>query len=371
MDYEKQISRFFKRKGISDILGNDYRLTDIQFKRFCRLLDVYKTIKNMENMLATVAYFIKYDLSNYLGRYRRLKGVNGTSSYTQMLRYGRKWKEVYDSQNKKKISAFPNRIEYWLDRGVTAEQAVQEVHKIQLERGNKAALKLKGTSCYTVRSTDYWVNNGYSLDEARNKVKTIQTTNGLEFYRKKYPDSYEEKFSQRIEHWKKSLSEYDQQLLNLKRSPSIEGNLARGVSYEDAVTSYQMMVDRLKTIRKLPSKVSQKMCSMLDDRLTGTCYYTTKNYEKLIQGYRVDFYHSESKTVVEFYGDFFHRNPNIYESTFVAHSISSKERWEYDKHRENDIASSIDVNKLIVVWESDFRKNPEKVIQNIIREIKK
>lgn len=371
MDYEKQIYRFLKRKGIANILGPEYRLTEEQYKRFCRLLDMHNTTKNMENMLSTVAYFIKYDLTNYLGRYNRLKGINGTSVYTQMLRYGRHWKEVYEFQSRRKIVTFPNRIEYWLKKGFTVEQAKQEVYKIQLERGSKAALKLKGTSCYTVRSIDYWVNNGYSLDEAIVKVKDIQTTNGLEFYKKKYPDSFEKEFSKRISIWKDSLSKNDQEVISLKKSSSIEGHIARGLSYDDAVISYQMMVNRLKTIRKLPSKISQKMCSMLDDKLSGICYYSTKNYEKLIQGYRVDFYHTPSKTVVEFYGDFFHRNPKIYESTYQAHNVLSEERWKYDKQREEIISNSIDVNNLIIVWESDFRKNPEKVIQYIIGEIEK
>lgn len=369
MNYEKQILRFLKRKGVSDILGQGYKLTDLQRKRFCRLLDVYKTTKNMENMLRTVATFIRYDLTNYLGRYNRLKGVNGTSAYTQILRYGRNWQNIYDLQNSKKTYHFPNKVEHWLEKGLTLEQAKKQVYKIQQERGNKAALKTKGTSCYTVRSIEFWINNGYSLETAKEKVKEIQTTNGLEYYKQKFPNSYEEEFNKRIARWKNSLSKHDQELLNLKKSGSIKGHMARGLSYEQASYEYQILIERLKSVRKLPSKISQKMCSMLDAKLIGTCYYNDKNYEKLISGYRVDFYHKDSKTVVEFYGDFFHRNPKIYESTYEAHSITSGERWEYDNRRETIIFESPEVNKLIVVWESDFRKNPEQTIQNIIGEI--
>jgi very-short-patch-repair endonuclease len=370
MDYEKQIVRFMKRKGIAEKLGEGYQLTDLQRRRFCRLLDVYQTTKNMENMLGTVAIFIQYDLTNYLGRYNRLKGINGTSTYTQMLRYGRAWQNVYKSQNNKKTKAFTNRTQYWVDKGLSLDQAEQQVCRVQQERAIKSALKTKGTSCYTVRSTEFWINNGYSLEEAKDKVKDIQTTNGLEYYKKKYPDSYEKKFNERISKWKSSLGECDQELMNLKKSSSIKGCMARGMTHEEAVCSYQITKERLKSTRKLPSKISQKMCQMLDSQLKGTCYYDSKNYEKLISGYRVDFYHVESKTVIEFYGDFFHRNPKVYESTWQAHNVTSEQRWQYDAQREKTISNSVNVDKLIVIWESDFRKNPEQVIQNIIGEIK-
>lgn len=370
MDYEKQITRFFKRKGISEILGEDYQLTELQHKRFCKLLDVYKTTKNMENMLRTVAYFIKYDLTNYLGRYNRLKGGNGTTTYTQMLRYGRYWKEIYKTQSDKKTKAFTNKTKTWIDAGYTLEESIKIVQKVQTDRAIKASAKTKGTSCHTVRSTEFWMNKGFSEDEAKEKVRAIQTTNGIEFYKKKYPETYEEEFTKRIEKWKTSLLKLDQVDLNLKKSHSIEGALARGLSYEEAVDVYQSNIERMRALRKKPSKISQKMCNMLGDRLDGTCYYQEKNYEKLISGYKVDFYHKESKTVVEFYGDFFHRNPRLYESSFTAFDITSSDRWEYDAKRESNISKSEEVNKLLIVWESDFRKNPERVVQKIIGEIK-
>jgi very-short-patch-repair endonuclease len=368
MNYEKQITRFLKRKPVINVLGKNYILNDLQYQRFCKLLDMYKTPKNMENMLTTVATFIKYDVSNYVGRYRRLVGTNGTSVYYQMLRYGRHYQDVYSKQTSSKIKHFKNTVGYWLNNGYTLEEAKSQVRAIQQARGLEAAKKIKGTSCYTVRSVEYWLNNGYTLEEARAKVKLIQTTNGIEFYKNKYSDNYKQKFDERIAEWKKSLLENnDMNFINLKKSHSIKGGLARGLTLDEASVIRDKNIRHMKSIRRLPSKISQKMCSMLFDKIGGKCYYESKNYEKLISGYRVDFYHYETDTVIEFYGDFFHRNPKMFESTHIAFSITAKERWEYDKHRISAIRKK--VSNVIIVWESDFRKNPSAVVDKIIKEM--
>lgn len=368
MDYNKQIKRLMNRKAVKAILGTEYRLNEGQQLRLQKLLDVYNTPKNMESMLGTVANFIYYDLSNYVGRYRRLAGTNGTSTYTQILRYGRHWSAVYKKQNNKKTKHFKNTVRYWTNLGYSEEIAKEKVRKIQTLRAAESAKKTKGTSLYTVRSIEYWLNNGYTEQEAKNRVRKIQTTNGIAFYKEKYPKIYKEKFKERIDKWKKS---YNNNLddINHRKSHSIEGAMARGLDYSQALAVKNKNIEHLRSIRKLPSKISQKFCNMLESKLLGNCYYSDKNYEKLIAGYRVDFYHKETKTVVEFYGDFYHRNPALFESNHIAFGTTAKEKWNYDRMRENKIQQDKNVNQLLVVWESEFRKNPEEAINNIIKEI--
>lgn len=369
MNYDKQIIRFMNRKSVKNILGTDYQLTPNQKARLCKLFDIYKTPKKMENMLSTVANFIYYDLTNYVGRYRRLSGINGTTKYTQMLRYGRYWASVYSLQSRNKTRHFMNTVEYWAEKGYSVKEANEQVQRVQTERGNKAASKLRGTSRYTIRSVEYWINNGYSEQEAKEKVREIQTTNGIEFYKEKYPENYEKEFSERIQKWKESYNKNDLAEINLKKSPTIDGALARGLTYDEAIIVRQNNIDHMRTIRRLPSQISQKFCSMLETKIQGSCYYSSKNYEKLIAGYRVDFYHKESKTVVEFYGDFFHRNPKLFEADHTVFGTTAREKWEYDNHRELAIRKDKKVEKFFVVWESNFRKNPEQIVNNIVEEI--
>lgn len=369
MEYEKQISRFLKRKEVMKILGDNYKLSPNQHFRLCKLFDKYKTPKNMENMLTTIAYFILYDLNNYIGRYNRLIGKNGTSTYSQMLRYGRNWKDIYENQSNKKSLHFKNKVEYWLKNGYSLEEAKKAVNKIQKERSDKASKKLKGSSLYTVRSVDYWTNIGFTIEEAKQKVKLIQTTNGLEFYKLKYPDNYLEMYNDRIERWTKSYNENDMQLVNLKKSQSIAGGLARGLSYDDAVNSYNNCVYHMKKIKKLPSKISQDLFDLLFDKIGGTCYYSSKNKEKNINGFNVDFFHEQTKVVIEFYGDFYHRNPDIYQSNYIAHGITSVEKWNYDRIRIENISQSDEVSKVLIVWETDYRKNPNGVLEYLYGEM--
>ena len=100
----------------------------------------------------------------------------------------------------------------------------------------------------------------------------------------------------------------------------------------------------------------------------------TKHFKNTVRywidlGYRVDFYHKETKTVVEFYGDFYHRNPALFESNHIAFGTTAKEKWDYDRIRENKIQQDKNVKQLLVVWDSEFRKNSKETVNKIIKEI--
>jgi very-short-patch-repair endonuclease/CO dehydrogenase/acetyl-CoA synthase epsilon subunit len=368
---ELQIKRFAKRKSVIAILGKDYKFSKEQHARLERLFIRYKSPKNIEHMLDTVAKFVYYDLTNYVGRLSRLKGILGTSKYTQILRYGRYYKDIYKNQTASKIKHFKNVTQYWINKGYTEIEAKKEVNTVQTDRAKRSALKTTGTSLYSCRSVEFWKSRGYSDIQAQKQVSKIQTTNGLSYYKEKYPNDYEERFQKRIDMWLAAYNANDTDLINLKKSHSITGGLACGLSLEDAELRYNNMIEHMRTIRRKPSKISQKMCEMLFDKLNGTCYYSNNNYEYQIDKYRVDFYHKETNTVVEFYGDYYHQNPNIFDKHHCVHGITAEGRWKYDMLRKETILKSGKVNKFFEVWESDFRKNPTKCVEHIIKEIKK
>lgn len=370
MEIDKWVKAFLNRKAVKVELGADYQLSDMQRIRLIRLMEEYGKPRDFEDMLGTVAKFIKYDLTNYLGRYRRLKGVSGTSVYTQMLRYGRGYKDIYIQQGDRKTRHFESRTSVWIDRGYTEMEANEKVREVQTKNSILSARKTRGTSQYTVRSVEYWLNNGYTVDEATEKVRKVQTTNGLEYYKSRYPDDYEERYQDRIDRWLASFNDNNMELINAKKSHSVEGAMSRGHSLEEAIEIRRRNVEHMRTIRKLPSKISQRLfdgiqCALGDEQ----CYYDDRNYEFLVSGYRVDFFHPESGTVVEFYGDFYHRNPMTYSPDYVAHGITSSEKWEYDKTRELDIKKSPKVRELIVIWESEYRKAPTTVLHKIMESI--
>ena len=73
--------------------------------------------------------------------------------------------------------------------------------------------------------------------------------------------------------------------------------------------------------------------------------------------------------VIECYGDFWHANPKIYKSKDVFHTYTgaktAKDIWNYDKTRIKHIESF--GYKVLIIWESDYNSDIEKIKRNILR----
>jgi G:T-mismatch repair DNA endonuclease (very short patch repair protein) len=89
--------------------------------------------------------------------------------------------------------------------------------------------------------------------------------------------------------------------------------------------------------------------------------------EKNIFGKFVDYYLPDYNMVIEFYGDYWHSNPKIYESDYYVKQISmtSKEIWIKDSERLGIIKNGVD--SIIVIWESS--KINESLLLKVINEI--
>lgn len=114
----------------------------------------------------------------------------------------------------------PSLIEYWLDKGFDEEQSkIQtELHLMNTERAFKIKYgekegKLKYIEKkknegikYSTRRKEYWVERGYSNEEAITKVKEVQSTFSLKKCVEKYGEEKGLKiFNDRQEKWKNSL----------------------------------------------------------------------------------------------------------------------------------------------------------------------
>lgn len=102
---------------------------------------------------------------------------------------------------------------YWIKQGFSEEQSQEiasEHHSCQSKKGNIASvLVCSGNSNHTVRSCSYWINQGFSQEQAEQKVKDIQTANGLLWYQSKYGDEEGQKlFDRRIQSWKLKLKDF-------------------------------------------------------------------------------------------------------------------------------------------------------------------
>lgn len=68
--------------------------------------------------------------------------------------------------------------------------------------------------------------------------------------------------------------------------------------------------------------------------------------------------------VIEFYGDYWHKNPNKYDPSIPKH----KEIIDYDIKRENIIKNRN--YDLLIIWEGDYVKEPEKITNLCIEFLK-
>lgn len=351
----KQAHKFINRKDVKKHLISK-ELTSFHIVRLNKLFSKF-TCKELENMHETIAKFVLYDLNNYEGRIRRLRGIPGTTKYTQLLRYGKlEYNAIITAQAERKTKHFTNKLSTWIDKGYDIISAKEQVSLIQTTRSNLSPVTQKGASEYSVRCVGYWLKKGLTEEEARTAVGDTQRRHHS---------------TERNIRWQQTLqakSEEEKQLINLKKGHSVEANIARGMDEDSAIIASNAYWQR----RNNYSKSSQVFFGILDSLLqSDTVYYKIKNYEKQFNRKYVDFYDASSGVVIEYYGDFWHRNPKTYHTDFVAYGITSGGVWKRDDERIQIIETHADVNKVLIVWESEINLNPHLIAEKLIEEMKK
>lgn len=115
-----------------------------------------------------------------------------------------------------------------------------------------------------------------------------------------------------------------------------------------------------------------KELQQLDIFKNNEVYYNGCPYEYSIDGYRVDFYDKTLNVVIEFYGDYWHKNPAMYKSSDIIIDPFDKvtrytvqEIWDKDEKRKNNIVKLLNCI-FIIIWEKDVIENKHETINKII-----
>lgn len=85
--------------------------------------------------------------------------------------------------------------------------------------------------------------------------------------------------------------------------------------------------------------------------------------------YTVDIFIPKYNTAIEFYGDYWHCNPEIYSRDY-NHSykkMTAEQIWEYDKKRICELKNSYNI-QILTIWENDWKKNKQEQL-NFIKQI--
>lgn len=107
----------------------------------------------------------------------------------------------------------------------------------------------------------------------------------------------------------------------------------------------------------------------------GEVYYADFNQEWGINiiGKRfvyLDFFLKSKGKVIEYYGDYYHANPSMFDKTSVIKRFggikTAEEIWGDDNRRLDDIKSVPYVKDVLVVWASEIEENEQEIIQKCV-----
>jgi G:T-mismatch repair DNA endonuclease (very short patch repair protein) len=145
--------------------------------------------------------------------------------------------------------------------------------------------------------------------------------------------------------------------------------IAKGHTEEDAIE----LVRKEQAIRSAKSAKSRKrsVANSLFDSVDADLSITGEREKLIRQGafvFRVDYIHE--KKVIEFFGDYWHANPNIYESTSVMiGGMPASDMWIRDEKKITALrAKGLQV---LVIWEQEYAADKQKVIADCLAFIQK
>lgn len=138
--------------------------------------------------------------------------------------------------------------------------------------------------------------------------------------------------------------------------------------YENLIKKSPILIKRTKD----SSKPERELVDSLLKLFPNDEQYTYKNKKFVIPDtvnkkcIILDYYNKTKNLVVEFYGDYWHANPEVYSQDFI---FAGKQTFDVVSKRNEDNKKLIIDNlkcKFAIIWETDWNRNKEKMINLII-----
>jgi len=227
-------------------------------------------------------------------------------------------------------------IEYWIKRGYNENEAKTKISEIQHN------ISLKNKNRVSNKNVKYWQKRGFTEEEAKLKISEIQSTFTLDKCIQKYGEiDGRKRWKERQEKWQKSLHE--------------NGNLHIGYS-------------------NVSQELFNEIIKHYPEDEKDYVFYATKNREyslKNEQGkyyYAYDFTDLNRRKIIEFNGDIYHGNPNIFKDDDRPNpfyqNMTAKDI--HDKDEEKILLAKNNGFDTLTIWESDYRNNKNKTIKEAL-----
>lgn len=243
--------------------------------------------------------------------------------------------------------------EFYLNKGFTEEESINKAKEAMDDIHKKTFKKFKDDpekyASKNPTKIEYYLKRGFSEKDASEKLSERQTTFSKEICIEKYGKELGLKIWQdRQDQWMKTLDDKtDDEKWEIKLKK------LNGAGY---------------------SKVSQKMFWGIYAKLENKehIHFKELNSEFFVQDkknnllYAYDFVKKDVKKAIEFNGDFWHCNPDQHDEDYFhrVKKITAKEIWGIDENKKN-VINEMEYN-LLVIWESEFTKNPKETIQKCL-----
>lgn len=328
-------------------------------------------------------YVLKYgkDADLYWNQHLLSLKTSGVSLEKMILKYGedegkkkyKNWKEAI----KQNVEGFIHR--YGKDEG----EKKFEIFK------NKSFAALKNIDRKKVknqRNINYWIDLGYNADDAKIKIYEIQNTSSLNSFVKKYGKTEGEKKYIEVNKLKSQTKEnmirlygdygmrkWEDYILKLKYCKTIEYYIEK-FGEEGKEIFKEIQKKKINNFVNLYSLIGFDFCENVASKLKTDfkkIYYGDNEYKFFVWEDNfniivVDLYIKDINTIVEFYGDYWHRNPKIYD----INNSKVKMIHEQNEKRITKLKQKFNSN-ILIVWENDYKKDKLKTIDFIINEIYK
>lgn len=214
---------------------------------------------------------------------------------------------------------------------------------------------------------EYNKSRAVTLDNLIKKYGEVEGKKRFENYRKR--QAYTNSLDYFVETLGYDNGKREYERVNSEKSLTLE-NMIRVHGEIKGPQVYEEIIKK-KNSAAYHSKISQKLFTQLDD-MNGDelSFYASKNTEfgmcSSSRYYFFDYTLPETRKIIEFNGDYWHANPKMYNSTWI-HPVTKKnahEIWCFDSEKI-DFARKKGY-EVMVVWESDYRMSPDKIIQQCL-----
>lgn len=151
-----------------------------------RFFDHHGTIKAwyVNNLLI----MIDNNLTDYMSRWDIIRSSTKYTLKWFNAQYGDYvGTKLYQEKKTKSRRNWTHYPEYWLDRGYSLDEALQKLSEVQSSTSAKVSKAHSGKRDHSVRCIEYWLKLGHSEEEAKIKILEKQSR-GKEFFVGKYGD---------------------------------------------------------------------------------------------------------------------------------------------------------------------------------------